>query len=114
MLVPGDQRAFEELPQVPVSHSSVASVIAGEVAHAVIGAGLEVELVFPLRVNSRVTGAMILSTSTPDAFTRVHLALAQQVADMAAPWIELQRSGGGREGEREGTGSTRRSGGAEP
>ncbi len=98
MLVPGDQRPFEELPQVPVSHSSVASVIAGEVAHAVIGAGLEVELVFPLRLNARVTGAMILSTSTPDAFTRVHLALAQQVADMIAPWIALQRIRSEREG----------------
>ena len=98
MLVPGDQRPVESLPQVPVSHASVASVISGEVAHAVVGTGLEVELVFPLRLNARVTGAMILSTSTPDAFTRVHLALAQQVADMIAPWIALQRVGGDSEG----------------
>jgi GAF domain-containing protein len=91
MLVPGETRAVQELPSVPVSHANVARVISGETLHAVMGGGVEVELVFPLRINGRVTGAMILTTSTPDAFTRVHLALAQQLADGVAAWIELQR-----------------------
>ena len=57
-----------------------------------------------------VTAAALLESLQPD------YALAQQVADMAAPWIELQRSersGGGREGKGEVAGFTRRRGDAE-
>jgi GAF domain-containing protein len=57
----------------------------------VMGSGLEVELVFPLRVANAVTGAMIITTGTPGAFTKNHLALAQQVADGMGLFIEHVR-----------------------
>ncbi len=91
IVIPGEQRAFADLPLVPVRDQLLEKVIAGEVPHGVSGGQMDIELVFPLRVSGVVIGAMLLTTSTPDAFTRSHLALAQQVADSIAPWLELER-----------------------
>jgi GAF domain-containing protein len=91
MLVPGEPRALGELPTTAIGSGIVGRVLAGDAPHGLSGGGLEVELVFPLRVSGRVTGAMILTTGTPDAFTRTHLALAQQVADGVAPYVEHAR-----------------------
>lgn len=91
MVIPGEQRSFADLPLVPVRDQLLAKVISGELPHGVSGGEVEIELVFPLRISGAVIGAMLLTTSTPDAFTRTHLALAQQVADSMAPWLELER-----------------------
>jgi len=91
LLVPGDHRAIGEIPSTPASHAVVSRVIAGEAPHGVMGGGVEIELVFPLRAGGTISGALILTTGAPDAFTRLHLAMAQQVADGIAPWIELLR-----------------------
>ena len=71
----------------------ITRVIAGEAAHGVMGGGNEIELVFPVRAGGVIGGALILTTGAPDAFTRLHLAMAQQVADGIAPWVELLRRG---------------------
>ncbi len=91
MVVPGERRPFAELSLAPVRDQLLEKVIAGDVPHGVSGGEMEIELVFPLRISGAVIGAMMLTTSTPDAFTRNHLALAQQVADSIAPWLELER-----------------------
>jgi hypothetical protein len=88
MLVPGETTSFEGLPAADIVDGVVGRVLAGDAPHGVMGGGLEVELVFPLRVANAVTGAMIITTGTPAAFTKHHLALAQQVADGAGLFIE--------------------------
>lgn len=93
MLVPGEHRHPGEIPSIPASHQMITRVIAGEVAHGVMGGGNEIELVFPVRAGGVIGGALILTTGAPDAFTRLHLAMAQQVADGIAPWVELLRRG---------------------
>lgn len=91
LFVPGETRALADLPLVPVIGTAVGRVLTGELSNAVAGSAPDVELVFPLRVAGQITGAMVLSTDTPDAFSRAHLVLAQQVADLLAPHIELIR-----------------------
>lgn len=98
VLVPGDHRHLGEITSTPVSNTVVSKVIAGEVPHGVMGGGAEIELVFPLRAGGNIGGALILTTGAADAFTRLHLAMAQQVADGIAPWIELLRAGAPLEG----------------
>jgi GAF domain-containing protein len=87
MLIPGDTRPLVELTSTPATQV-VAQVLAGELPYGVLGGGSEVELVLPLRVSGRLTGALLLTLASADAVTRSHLALAQQVADMVAPWVE--------------------------
>jgi hypothetical protein len=87
----GDHRHLGEIASTPVSNAVVSRVIAGEVPHGVMGAGAEIELVFPLRAGGNISGALVLTTGAADAFTRLHLAMAQQVADGIAPWVELLR-----------------------
>lgn len=89
MVIPGDPRPIPEIAPTPAMQL-VAQVIAGAVPHGVMGGGIEVELVLPLRSAGQVTGALLLTLAAVDAVTRNHLALAQQVADMVAPWLEQQ------------------------
>lgn len=98
VLVPGDHRHLGEITSTPVANNVVSKVIAGEVPHGVMGGGAEIELVFPLRAGGNIGGALILTTGAADAFTRLHLAMAQQVADGIAPWVELLRAGAPLEG----------------
>lgn len=92
VLVPGDHRHLGEIASTPVSSPVLSRVISGEVPHGVMGGGAEIELVFPLRAGGHINGALILTTGASDAFTRLHLAMAQQVADGIAPWIDLLRA----------------------
>ena len=92
LLVPGDQRPLGGIPYTPTGNPMVTKVLAGEVPHGVMGGGAEIELVFPLRAGGNISGALILTTGASDAFTRLHLAMAQQVADGIAPWVELLRA----------------------
>jgi putative methionine-R-sulfoxide reductase with GAF domain len=86
MLVPGDPRAPSELPATPLGEGLVRRVLEGRMPHGAAQGADDVELVFPMHAGGRVVAAMILTTGTPAAFTRAHLALAQQVADTAA-WL---------------------------
>jgi hypothetical protein len=87
MVIPGDARPLAELPSTPATHL-VSQVLTGEVPHGILGGGIEVELVLPLRASGQVVGALLLTLAAADAVTRTHLALAQQVADMVAPWLQ--------------------------
>jgi GAF domain-containing protein len=91
MIVPGETTSLAGLPAVSIGAGVVGRVLAGEVPHAATGGGLEVELVFPLRVANEVTGAMILTTGTPTAITPGQLALAQQMADGVGLYLEHMR-----------------------
>lgn len=91
MIVPGETKTLAGLSSAPIGPGVVGRVLAGEVPHGAMGGGLEVELVFPLRVANAVTGAMIITTGTPGAFTQNHLALAQQVADGMGLYLEHMR-----------------------
>lgn len=91
IVVPGESRALADLPQVPIAGSAIGRVLAGELPNAVVGVAPDVELIFPLRVAGQLVGAMALTTDSPAAFSRPHLMLAQQIADLVAPYLELQR-----------------------
>jgi hypothetical protein len=91
MVVPGEERALADLPQIPVGGTSIARVLSGELPNAVAGGAAEIDLVFPLRVARQITGAMVLTTGGREDFGRAHLVLAQQVADLVAPHLELLR-----------------------
>jgi hypothetical protein len=91
MVVPGEERALADLPQIPVGGTSIARVLSGELPNAVAGGAAEIDLVFPLRVAGQITGAMVLTTCGREDFGRAHLVLAQQVADLVAPHLELLR-----------------------
>jgi len=97
MIVPGETKSLAGLTSAPIGAGVVGRVLAGEVPHGVMGGGLEVELVFPLRVANAVTGAMIITTGTPGAFTQNHLALAQQVADGMGLYLEAMRREAGQQ-----------------
>ena len=48
-------------------------------------------LVVPLRVAGRVVGTMTLVATGSDSFSPTDVVLAQQLADIAAPHLELAR-----------------------
>ena len=48
-------------------------------------------LVVPLRSGGKVIGAMALTVPGEGAFSRTDMALAQQLADLAAPHLDLAR-----------------------
>jgi GAF domain-containing protein len=48
-------------------------------------------LIVPLRVAGRITGALVLHAAGPEGFSRPDAALAQQLADVLAPHVELAR-----------------------
>lgn len=89
--LPGETRAFADLPMAPIGGSPLESVLLGERPNAVIAAGAEHELVFPLRVSGEVIGAMMLTAEGDDRFSGAHLAIAQQLSDIVAPYLELRR-----------------------
>ncbi len=95
MFGPGEARAVPELPVTSAAGTELGRVVRGEQAHSlVIGApGGEVTgaLVVPLRVAGRITGALVLHAAGPAGFGRPDAALAQQLADVLAPYVELAR-----------------------
>jgi hypothetical protein len=92
---PGGATSLADLPLVPIDGTDVAGVIRGERPYLVVrrdgGAEPETVVVVPLRVGGRNFGAMALRASGAHPFTPVELALAQQLADLVAPYLELAR-----------------------
>lgn len=91
IFVPGETRALSDLPQAPITGTAIGRVLSGALPNAVSGVEPDIDLIFPLRVAGTLMGAMVLTTDAPDAFSRAHLTLAQQVADLLAPHLELLR-----------------------
>jgi GAF domain-containing protein len=88
---PGEARPVAELPQVLVAGTALAQVIDGELPSALLTRPHEAELIVPLRVAGEVIGALSLTTHGAAPYARTDLPHAQQLADVIAPYLELQR-----------------------
>jgi hypothetical protein len=86
LLRPGERRAI----LASVADTPLARILAGESSKAVLEGHGESQLVVPLRGGGRVHGAMVFSASTGE-LKRVHLNVAQQLADIGAAHVELLR-----------------------
>jgi hypothetical protein len=77
----------------------VAQVVRGEVPFLLTtqgeGPALLAVLVVPLRTAGRIFGAMAMTAKGQSAFSRTDMALAQQLADLVAPHLDLARRAGG-------------------
>lgn len=96
---PGVKTPLADLPQEPIEGTGVAQVVRGEVPFLLTtqGDGLEpmAVLVVPLRTAGRIFGAMALMARGQATFSRTDMALAQQLADLAAPHLDLARRAAG-------------------
>jgi GAF domain-containing protein len=92
---PGALTSLADLPLIPIEGTDVAGVIRSERPYLVVtrdgGAEPETVLVVPLRAGGRVFGAMALRAAGNQPFSPTDLALAQQLADLVAPYLELAR-----------------------
>jgi len=96
---PGTVIPLADLPQEPIEGTGVAAVVRAEVPYLLSSqdepSGALTVLVVPLRTGGRVFGAMAMTAQGAAPFTRTDMALAQQLADLAAPHLDLSRRGGG-------------------
>ena len=92
---PGALTSLADLPLIPIEGTDVGGVIRGERPYLVVtrdgGAEPETVVVVPLRAGGRVFGAMALRAAGNQSFNPTDLALAQQLADLVAPYLELTR-----------------------
>jgi GAF domain-containing protein len=84
-----------DLPQEPIEGTGVAAVVRGEVPYLLTGhegGGAPIAvLVVPLRSGGRIFGAVAMRATGAYPFSRTDMALAQQLADLAAPHLDLAR-----------------------
>ncbi len=99
---PGAATPLADLPQEPIEGTGVSQVVRGEVPYLLTtddeGAGPVSVLVVPLQSGGRVFGAMAMTARGTEPFSRTDMALAQQLADLAAPHLDLARRAGGLSG----------------
>lgn len=88
---PGERRSLADLPLVPLNGTPLGQVLRGEVGDAVREGRAESELVVPLRAGGRMLGALVLRARGFGALDRRDLVVAQQLADILAPHVELAR-----------------------
>jgi GAF domain-containing protein len=100
VLTPGDGRPLNDLPAIDVSGTELGRVLQSQITNALapasqpsdLAAGrLSAALVVPLRVAGRVLGTMTLVAKGDMSFGQADVVLAQQLADIAAPHLELHR-----------------------
>ena len=95
---PGSTTPLLDLSQEPIEGTGVAQVVRGEVPYLLTTqeetAGPVSVLVVPLRTGGRVIGAMAMTARGTAPFSRTDMALAQQLADLVAPHLDLARRGG--------------------
>jgi GAF domain-containing protein len=100
VLTPGDSRPLSDLPAIDVSGTELGRVLQSQITHALAAASqpsdpaagrLSAALVVPLRVAGRVLGTMTLVATGDMSFGQADVVLAQQLADIAAPHLELYR-----------------------
>jgi GAF domain-containing protein len=95
MLGPGEVRPLPELPVASAAGTDLGRVVRGEQPNALAtgrpGSEVTGALIVPLRVAGRITGALVLHAAGPEGFSRPDAALAQQLADVLAPHVELAR-----------------------
>lgn len=96
---PGIPTPLADLPQEPIEGTGVAQVVRGELPFLLSteeqeGGGHVAVLVVPLRTEGRIIGAMAMTALGLSPFSRNDLALAQQLADLVAPHLDLARRAG--------------------
>jgi len=102
IVAPGDARPLADVPIISVAGTELGRVLRGELPHAYASARRQLEreggagqptaaLVVPLRVGGRIFGCLTLLAAGADSFNRADIALAQQLADVVAPHLELLR-----------------------
>jgi hypothetical protein len=97
---PGTATPLPDLPQEPIDGTGVAAVVRGEAPYLLTtqddpAGGQLTVLVVPLRSGGRIFGAMAMTAKGAAPFARMDMALAQQLADLAAPHLDLARRAGG-------------------
>ncbi len=96
---PGVTMPLADLPQEPIEGTGVAQVVRGEVPFLLTSQGEGPDpmavLVVPLRTAGRIFGAMAMTAKGLGGFSRTDMALAQQLADLVSPHLDLARRAGG-------------------
>jgi hypothetical protein len=87
LLQPGERRAV----LVTVSGTPLARVLQGEASSGYTRTEEETRLIVPLRVASRVHGALIFRAGPESALSEAHTDMAQRLADIVAAHHELLR-----------------------
>jgi GAF domain-containing protein len=91
LVEPGERRALPDLPLIPVAGTALDQVLAGELSSSFSVVDGEARLLVPLRVGGRLHGALMLTARQPALLREAHLPVAQQLADIVAPHLELLR-----------------------
>jgi GAF domain-containing protein len=101
---PGVAMPLADLPQEPIEGTGVAAVVRGETAFLITTEAQEegnrqmAVLVVPLRTAGRIFGAMAMTATGDTPFSDSDMALAQQLADLAAAHLDLARRSTGHTG----------------
>lgn len=92
---PGFSTPLADLPQEPIEGTGVAAVVRGESPYLLTTQedrdGPVTVLVVPLRAGGRIFGAMAMTSRGTSPFTRTDMAVAQALADLIAPHLDLAR-----------------------
>ncbi len=100
VLTPGEARPLRDLPAADVSGTELGRVLRSEITHTLAASSHRSEseesapsaaLIVPLRVAGRVIGTMTMVATGSASFGQADVVLAQQLADIAAPHLELLR-----------------------
>jgi len=91
MVGPGETKHLADLPSLPVGGTLLGQVLRGEVADAMEETPEASTLMVPLRAAGRISGALVVSARGFGSLTRSDVAQVQQLADVAAPYLELMR-----------------------
>ncbi|HEX6105573.1 MAG TPA: GAF domain-containing protein [Gemmatimonadales bacterium] len=91
LLAPGERRLLPDLPLIPVAGTTLGRVVQGELPAVFDLVAGEARLVVPLRVSGRVHGALVFTAAPPAVLNPAHTKVAQQLADIVAPHLELLR-----------------------
>ncbi len=90
VMAPGETRPLPDLPLTPVAGTGLGRVARGELANLMVRAERRTDLIVGLRVGGEVIGAMVL-TGDANRFGRGDVEIAQQLADLVAPHLEILR-----------------------
>ncbi len=91
IMAPGETRALPDLPLTPIAGTGLGRVVRGDVPNLTMRAEGRADLIVALRVAGRVIGAMVLTGGEATMFGRGDIEVAQQLADLVAPHLELLR-----------------------
>ncbi|MEO8227438.1 MAG: GAF domain-containing protein, partial [Gemmatimonadota bacterium] len=91
IVVPGEARPLPDLPLTPITGTGLGRVVRGDVPNLTMRTDQRADLIVALRVGGEVIGAMVMSGGDAAMFGRADVEMAQQLADLIAPHLELMR-----------------------